>query len=131
MRAMGVRLPHWQATFRESPNPKVRSNEAKGSATWAVVKGATSVPVVYVFSADPVEAGFAPSLSRPGGNATGLTLMSVELNGKRLELLHEILPLLRRTTIIANPDHRGEHLERRGAEASARRLGITIPAPTT
>lgn len=116
---MGVRLPHWQATFRESPNPKVRSNEAKGSATWAVVKGATS------------EAGFAPSLSRPGGNATGLTLMSVELNGKRLELLHEILPLLRRTTIIANPDHRGEHLERRGAEASARRLGITIPAPTT
>src|ERR1700682_2213315 len=94
----------------------------QGAATWAVVKVITSIPVVYVFSADPVEAGFAPSLARPGGNATGLTLMLVELNGKRFELLHEMLPALRRTTIIANPDHRGEHLERRDSEESARRL---------
>ena len=98
----------------------------QGSATWAVVKGVTSIPVVYVFSADPVEAGFAASLARPGGNATGITLMSVELNGKRLELLHEILPGLRRTAIMANPDHRGEHLERRDSEETARRLGISI-----
>ena len=98
----------------------------QGSATWSVVKSVTSIPVVYVFSADPVEAGFAPSLARPGGNATGLTLMSVELNGKRLELLHDILPALRRTTIIASPDHRGEHLERRDSEETARRLGIRI-----
>jgi len=98
----------------------------QGAATWAVVKVVTSIPVVYVFSADPVEAGFAPSLARPAGNATGLTLMLVELNGKRFELLHEILPALRRTTILANPDHRGEHLERRDSEESARRLGIRI-----
>ena len=52
--------------------------------------------------------------------------MSVELNGKRLELLHEILPALRRTAIVASPDHRGEHLERRDSEESARRLGISI-----
>ena len=98
----------------------------QGTATWAVVKVVTSVPVVYTFSADPVEAGFAPSLARPVGNATGLTLMSVELNGKRFELLHEALPAVRRATIIANPDHRGEHLERRDSEESARRLGISI-----
>jgi putative ABC transport system substrate-binding protein len=98
----------------------------QGAATWAVVKVVTSIPVVYVFSADPVEAGFAPSLARPAGIATGLTLMLVELNGKRFELLHEILPALHRTTIIANPDHRGEHLERRDSEESARRLGISI-----
>jgi putative ABC transport system substrate-binding protein len=98
----------------------------QGTATWAVVKIVTSVPVVYTFSADPVEAGFAPSLARPSGNATGLTLMSVELNGKRFELLHEALPAVRRATIIANPDHRGEHLERRDSEESARRLGISI-----
>ena len=98
----------------------------QGPATWVILKNVTSVPVVYVFSADPVEAGFVPSLSRPSGNATGLTLMSVELNGKRLELLREFLPVLRRSTIIANPDHRGEHLEREDSEKTARRLGISI-----
>jgi putative tryptophan/tyrosine transport system substrate-binding protein len=98
----------------------------QGPTTWAIVKGVTTVPVVYVFSADPVEAGFAESFARPHGNATGLTLMSVELNGKRLDLLHEILPALRRTAIIANPDHRGEHLERQNSEDAARPLGIAI-----
>jgi putative ABC transport system substrate-binding protein len=98
----------------------------QGPTTWAIVKGVTTVPVVYVFSADPVEAGFAQSLARPLGNSTGLTLMSVELNGKRLELLREILPTLSRTAIIANPDHRGEHLERQDSEETAHRLGITI-----
>lgn len=98
----------------------------QGSATWSIVKTVTSVPVVYVFSADPVEAGFVSSLARPSGNATGLTLMSVELNGKRLELLREFLPALRRSTIVANPDHRGEHLEREDSEKTARGLGISI-----
>jgi putative tryptophan/tyrosine transport system substrate-binding protein len=98
----------------------------QGPTTWAIVKGVTTVPVVYVFSADPVEAGFAQSLARPLGNSTGLTLMSVELNGKRLELLREILPTLSRTAIIANPDHRREHLERQDSEETAHRLGITI-----
>jgi putative ABC transport system substrate-binding protein len=98
----------------------------QGPATWAVVKNVTTVPVVYVFSADPVEAGFAQSFARPQGNSTGLTLMSVELNGKRLELARELVPALRRTAILANPDHRGEHLEREDSEEAARRLGITI-----
>jgi putative ABC transport system substrate-binding protein len=98
----------------------------QGTATWIVVKRVTSIPVVYIFSADPVEAGFAASLARPDGNATGLTLMQVELNGKRLELLHDILPALRKIAIIASPDHRGEHLERRDSEETARRLGISV-----
>ena len=98
----------------------------QGPATWAVLKATTTVPVVYVTSADPVEAGIAQSFAHPGGNSTGLTLMSVELNGKRLELLHEISPTLRRTAVIANPDHRGERLERRDTEEAAQRLGITV-----
>jgi putative ABC transport system substrate-binding protein len=52
--------------------------------------------------------------------------MSVEMNGKRLELLREILPDLRRATIIANPNHRGEHLELHDSEQAAQRLGIAI-----
>jgi putative ABC transport system substrate-binding protein len=98
----------------------------QGTATWTVVGLKSAVPVVFIFSADPVEAGFAQSLARPGGNATGLTLMSVELNGKRLELLREIMPATRRVAILANPHHRGEHLERRESEETAQRLGITI-----
>jgi putative ABC transport system substrate-binding protein len=97
-----------------------------GPATRIVVKQLTALPVVYVLSADPVEAGLAQSLARPGGNATGITLMSVELNGKRLELLREFVPTLRKTAIIANPFHLGEHLERRESEQTAERLGITV-----
>ena len=63
-------------------------------------------------SGDPVIAGFADSLSRPRGNMTGMTFMSAEMNVKRLELLREIVPGLRRVAVIANPDHPGEHLER-------------------
>jgi len=98
----------------------------QGTATWRVVGLKSEIPVVFIFSADPVEAGFAQSLARPNGNATGLTLMSVELNGKRLELLREIMPAARRVAILANPDHRGEHLERRQSEETAGRLGIAI-----
>jgi putative tryptophan/tyrosine transport system substrate-binding protein len=98
----------------------------QGPTTWAVVKSVTTVPVVYVFSADPVRAGFVQSYARPGTNATGLTLMAVEMNGKRLELLREILPSLRQATVIANPEHRGEDLEREDSEAAAQRLGIAI-----
>src|SRR3954466_11404667 len=98
----------------------------KGPATWAVLKATTTVPVVYVTSADPVEAGIAQSFGHPGGNSTGLTLMAVGLNGKRLELLREISPTLRRTAVIANPDHRGERLERRDTQEAAQRLRITV-----
>src|SRR5260370_28137080 len=55
----------------------------QGTATWTVVGFESAVPVVFIFSADPVEAGFAPSLAPPGGNATGLPLMSLELNRQR------------------------------------------------
>ena len=97
-----------------------------GPGTGLVVQLAKSVPVVFVVSADPVETGLVHSLPRPGGNATGITLMSVELNGKRLELLREFLPKLRVVGILCNPLHGGEHLERLDSEQAAQRLGIAI-----
>ncbi|HYU14372.1 MAG TPA: ABC transporter substrate-binding protein [Stellaceae bacterium] len=98
----------------------------QGAATRTIAKEISSVPIVYVFSADPVLAGIAQSLARPGGNATGITLMSVELNGKRIELLREILPRLRRVAIIANPAHSGAEFELQACENAARQLGIAI-----
>lgn len=98
----------------------------QGAAVSEVRMLGLPVPVVYLFSGDPVTAGFADSLARPRGNMTGLTFMWAEFNGKRLELLREIIPELRRVAIIANPQHPGEHLERAASEAAAQRLGIAL-----
>jgi putative ABC transport system substrate-binding protein len=98
----------------------------QGEAVRVVAQLAPPVPMVYVFSGDPVAAGFAESLSRPRANMTGLTFMAAELNGKRLELLRELVPALRRVAIVANPEHPGENSERTYSEEAARRLGIGI-----
>src|SRR5437763_8570815 len=98
----------------------------QGAATRTVIKETSSVPIVYVFSADPVLAGMAQSLAHPGGNAPGITLMSVELNGKRIELLRELLPRLQRVTVIANPAHAGAEFELQACESAARQLGVAI-----
>lgn len=104
----------------------------QGAAVPIVNKLRLSVPVVYVFSGDPVSAGFADSLARPRGNMTGLTFMAANLNGKRLEILREIMPDLRRVAIIANPEHPGEQIERGYSEEAAQRLGLDLGYfPTT
>lgn len=106
----------------------------QGTATRQLIGISAAVPVVYVFSADPVLAGLAESLARPGRRMTGVTLMSAELNGKRLELLREILPKLGRVAILASPTHAGEELERKNSIEMADKLGIAIqyhPTPTT
>ena len=99
---------------------------AQGAALFEISNRNLPVPIVYTISADPVSAGFATSLARPRGNMTGLSLMAVEFNGKRLELLQEILPGLRRVAVIGNPEHPGSHLERAFSEETGKRLGLTI-----
>src|SRR3954451_17123088 len=98
----------------------------QGYATRTVVKEINSIPIVYVFSADPILAGIARSLARPGGNATGISLLSVELNGKRIELLREMLPQLQRVTVIANPAHSGANFELEACDNAGRQLGIAV-----
>jgi putative ABC transport system substrate-binding protein len=97
---------------------------AQGAAVALIPNLRLPVPVVYVFSGDPVSAGFADSLAHPRGNMTGLTFMAAELNGKRLELLREIVPNLHRVAILANPAHPGEHLERGYTQQYGRQLGL-------
>ncbi len=77
-------------------------------------------------SADPVIAGLATSLAHPTHNMTGLTFMSAELNAKRLEMLRDIVPGLRRVAVIGNPEHAGEELERAAARETGQRLGLEI-----
>ena len=86
----------------------------QGEAVLEIKSLSLPVPVVYAYSADPVIAGLAESLARPNPNMTGLTYMAVELNGKRLELLREMAPSIRRVALLANPAYPGE--ERRARQ---------------
>jgi putative ABC transport system substrate-binding protein len=99
---------------------------AQGAAVSVVNRLNLPVPIVFASSGDPVSAGFAQSLARPGRNLTGVTFMAAELNGKRLELMRDFIPELRRVAIVANPEHPGEHLERDYSETTGRRLGMDV-----
>jgi putative ABC transport system substrate-binding protein len=85
-----------------------------------------TIPIVMVFSSDPAGAGFVASLARPGGNVTGLSTLSPETSGKRLELLREIVPGLSRVAHLWNPDSRGNLLDYKETEAVARSLHVEL-----
>ena len=74
-------------------------------ATLAVKRATTTVPLVMIAVGDPVFNDIVPSLARPGGNITGLSSMSVELEGKRLEMLREIVPNLSHVAVFLNPNN--------------------------
>jgi ABC-type uncharacterized transport system substrate-binding protein len=97
-----------------------------GPATHPVVRAGATMPVVFGYSGDPLEAGLVASLARPGGNFTGVTFLSFDLVGKRLELLKEVIPGLRRSAILANPQHPGEQGELRASQAAAKTLGLSF-----
>jgi putative ABC transport system substrate-binding protein len=99
---------------------------SQGAADVLINKLDLRVPVVYAFSGDPVAAGFAESLARPHPNMTGLTLMAPELTAKRLEILREMIPELRRVAILFYPEHPGQDIERAYSEQTAQRLGIAL-----
>ena len=65
----------------------------------------TKIPIVFNIAIDPVQSGLFASLSRPGGNITGVSLMEAELAGKRLDLLHELLPTAAVTALLVNPSN--------------------------
>jgi putative ABC transport system substrate-binding protein len=79
-----------------------------------------TIPIVMVFSVDPVGTGFVASFARPGGQITGLSGVAPDLSGKRLELLREVVPGLSRVAIVWNPDVRGAVLEYKETETAAR-----------
>jgi putative ABC transport system substrate-binding protein len=106
----------------------------QGEAALEIKSMNLPTPVVYAYSADPVLAGLAQSLARPNANMTGLTYMAVELNGKRLELLREMTPSVRRVALLANPAYPGQDNERSSSEATAGRIGLDVryvPARTS
>jgi putative tryptophan/tyrosine transport system substrate-binding protein len=98
-----------------------------GTPQVLAAKQATSViPIVFAAAGDPVASGLVASLARPGGNATGLSSLVADLAGKRLELLREVAPALRRLAIMGNVGNPLTVLELGEVQAAAGTLGLEV-----
>jgi putative ABC transport system substrate-binding protein len=92
----------------------------------AAKKVAPNTPIVFALIGDPVSAGFAQSLARPGGNMTGLSTINVELGAKRLELLKEAFPKITRVAVFYNPGDATNDLQLVKIEQAAKTLGLQL-----
>jgi putative ABC transport system substrate-binding protein len=99
---------------------------AGGLALFALLRAGVKLPIVFSISADPVEAKIVSSLSRPAGHLTGISLFTLALVGKRLELIKEVVPGTTRVALIANPQHPGERKELEAARAAAAKLNLAV-----
>jgi putative ABC transport system substrate-binding protein len=96
------------------------------SATQAAKKATNSIPIVMTRASDPIASGFVVSLGRPGGIITGLSTLSPEINGKRLELLKETVPKLTRVAVLGTSTSPGNAQELREVEVAAGALGVKL-----
>jgi putative tryptophan/tyrosine transport system substrate-binding protein len=95
-------------------------------------KATSTIPIVFVLVADPIGSGLAESLARPGGNTTGLSLMAVDLSGKRLQLLKEAMPNLSRVALLIDATTSSNEIMIKANQAAANALQITLlPAEIT
>ncbi|SEC08705.1 putative ABC transport system substrate-binding protein [Rhizobiales bacterium GAS188] len=98
-----------------------------GSASVKVAKGATSaIPVVFITGGDPVGLGLVSSLNRPGGNVTGVALLTEELAVKRFEMLRELVPKARNLGVIVNPNNATGERDARAIQEAAAAQGLPI-----
>jgi putative ABC transport system substrate-binding protein len=92
----------------------------------AVKAATTTIPIVFTTSSDPVKIGLVASLSRPGGNVTGATQLNVEVEPKRLELMHELVPTATSIAVLINPTDPRSETQLRDLQAAARILGVQL-----
>jgi putative ABC transport system substrate-binding protein len=97
-----------------------------GTAVPIVKQATTVIPVVFAIAQDPVGGGLVASLAKPGGNVTGLSLQASDVAGKRVELLREVVPQLRRLAILVDFGNPQSVLEMGEVQAAARMLGIEV-----
>ena len=99
---------------------------AADPAVEAARRATSTIPIVMLAVGDAVATGFVSSLARPGGNIPGIGALSVELSGKRLELLKQVVPRATRVAVLWNPANPAGILGFREIEGAARRLGVTL-----
>ena len=99
---------------------------ASTQAIQAAAAATTTIPVVFPGAADPVGAGLVRSLSRPGGNVTGLSTIAADLGAKQIELLRSVLPRVSRLAVLVNPTNAGSALVVKDFQTGARKAGLSI-----
>jgi putative tryptophan/tyrosine transport system substrate-binding protein len=120
------RLPELAAELVRRPVTVIVTVAGAGPAL-AAKEATKTIPIVFVTAEDPVRAGLVASLARPGGNATGVNLFSLELVAKRLELLRELVPAAVRVVVLINPANTAfAETTLRDVEPAARALGLQI-----
>jgi putative tryptophan/tyrosine transport system substrate-binding protein len=97
-----------------------------GSAVAAAKQATSTIPIVFAIAVDPVGSGLVASLARPGGNVTGISTQTTELPGKRIGLLGELIPNLRRLAVIGNISYSGAAHEMAEVQAVGRKIGIDV-----
>ena len=95
-------------------------------AARAAKEATSTIHVILALVADPVEQGLVASLARPGGNVTGLSTLTPEISGRRVQLLKEAFPALARVAVLWHADNRGMALAFQETEAGARALGLEV-----
>jgi putative ABC transport system substrate-binding protein len=98
-------------------------------AITAVKQATTTIPIVFAGTSDPVRTGFAASLARPGGNLTGLSVMALDLAGKRLELIKSVVPTISRVAMLWNASDEGMAIRVREAQLAAPAMRVTLLSP--
>jgi len=121
------RYERFPALIAELIAPRVDVIVTAGTpATLAVKKATTSIPLVMVAVGDPVATGLVASLGQPGGNITGLTSIAPEMEGKRLELLREVVPKVSRIAVLWNAASPIQVIQERETRAAAQVLGMNV-----
>jgi putative ABC transport system substrate-binding protein len=97
-----------------------------GSAVPAAKRVTSDIPIIFAVASNPIAGGLVASLPRPGGDVTGLSVQAPDLAGKRLELLHEVLPSLRRLAIMGNGGYAASVQEMDEVQAAAAILSLDV-----
>jgi putative ABC transport system substrate-binding protein len=95
-------------------------------ATVASMAATKTIPIVFMVGRDPVQAGFVASLNRPGGNATGLNILTSVLAAKRLELLRQLVPNVELVGVLVNPNNPNAATDPRDLQSAAATLGVRL-----
>jgi putative ABC transport system substrate-binding protein len=119
------RLP-WQATELVDRGVAVIILVGGGPTIRAAKAATSTIPIVFTMGEDPVKAGAVTALNRPGGNLTGVSLLTLAMEAKRLQLLHELAPNVPVVAIIVNPNNPQADAQLNELQAAARTLGLKV-----
>jgi putative ABC transport system substrate-binding protein len=120
-----ARLPTLAAELAKRQVSAIVAGGSPASALAAKSVTAT-IPIVFMNAADPVAIGLVTSFNRPGGNVTGATLLSAELVSKRLGILRDLLPSLKKVAVLVNPNRPGVDAQKAQVQSAAEALGVAL-----